>query len=277
MPDPQCQKYHWSGLWVSTSNPPGKAPFLQLKERCDGQAWFTGQTCRDPTCGLRHKYARPNVGIPMDPFWNIDAVMNPPPAEAGKIARFSPSEKRGRSSQPLWHILDDEGRPLCSGKEQPDGSVKPTPTYEEPRLLKSILKSYMEEPILNGTNAEEKTTGHGTGKEQPITQHACPEKSRTVITRRTTFTCPGSEVCGSRHTWSLGTKSRKISKAETPKKAYATSGPKPTTSKSKKPQKMGKKKAGKPAGGSSVSRTSKGGRPPTREREELRKMKITRN
>ena len=269
--DPQCHKYHWSGLWISSSNPPGKAPFLQKKECCDDQLWM-GHTCRDPTCGLRHKYARPDVGVPMDPFWNINTIMNPPSAKVEKTPRLSPRGKRDSGGQPLWHILDEEGKPLCSGKEQPDGSMEPTPTYEEPRsILKSILKPYNKDPALNGANA----TSHGNGKGRPLTQPACPEKCK----KPDTFICPGSKVCGGTHTWSPRVNGPKISVTKisvtrTPNKAYATSKPKPTTSKSRKSQKTGNKKAGKPARGSSVSRTSKGGRPPTREREELHKHKL---
>ena len=166
----------------------------------------------------------------------------------------------------MWHILDEEGKPLCSGKEQPDGSMEPTPTYEEPRsILKSILKPYNKDPALNGANA----TSHGNGKGRPLTQPACPEK----------FICPGSKVCGGTHTWSPRVNGPKISVTKisvtrTPHKAYATSKPKPTTSKPRKSQKTGNKKAGKPARGSSVSQTSKGGRPPTKEREELHKHKL---
>ena len=273
--DPQCHKYHWSGQWISTSNPPGKAPFLQKKECCDDKLW-TGQACRDPTCGLRHKYARPNVGIPMDPFWNIDTVMNPPSVRVEKIPRLSPRGQRDSGDQPLWHILDEEGKPLCSGKEQPDGSMKPTPTYEEPRsILKSILKSYNKDPVLNGTTDEEKTAVHEANSEHLLARPACPEKRRkTIIVEASTFVCPGSEACGSRHKWSPRTSSPRIGGTKTLNKAHVNSKPKPTTSKSRKSQKTGNKKAGKPARGSSVSQTSKGGRPPTKEREELHKHKL---
>ena len=91
--DPKCHRWHWNSLWIQTSNPPSKAPFLQRKECCDDALWM-GHTCRDPTCRLRHKYSRPDLGVPMDPYWNIKSIMNPP--KSPHTIRKGKGENNGR-------------------------------------------------------------------------------------------------------------------------------------------------------------------------------------
>ena len=91
--DPKCHRWHWNSLWIQTSKPYGKAPFLQRKECCDEELWM-GHTCRDPTCRLRHKYSRPDLGVPMEPYWNIHSVMNPP--KLWNTTRRGKGENTGR-------------------------------------------------------------------------------------------------------------------------------------------------------------------------------------
>ena len=130
--DPKCHRWHWNSLWIQTSKPYGKAPLLQRKECCDEELWNRmGHTCRDPTCHLRHKHPRPDLGVPMDPYWNIKSVMNPP--KMWKVTRTGKGENTGRNIEHKPSSAAEEpanGAPL-SGEANPMGNANRVVSFND--------------------------------------------------------------------------------------------------------------------------------------------------
>ena len=179
--DPECQRWHWNSLWIQTSKPYSKAPFLQRKECCDDELWM-GHTCRDPTCRLRHKHPRPDLGVPMDPYWNIESVMNPP--KLWNITRKGNNENTGRpveNKPPLAAEEPANGAPL-SKEANPMGNANRVVSFND-----QVGQGTAQNSLTDTKNTMEKSSFVSqpikeSCKGTPTNQTTNPPQVRLIIT-----------------------------------------------------------------------------------------------
>ena len=214
--DPECQRWHWNSLWIQTSN--NKAPFLQKKECCDDELWM-GHTCRDPTCRLRHKHPRPDLGVPMDPYWNIESVMNPP--KPWNIAEKRKSENAGRPAEnkpPLDAEEPATGDPL-SKETNPRGEANRVVSFNDqdgPSTTQNSLTD-TKKTIEKSSSVSQPLRENGGGT--PTNRTTDPPQVRLIITTtckptvRKTFGTPLNH----KHKLAKKKGSKKITKDPNPK------------------------------------------------------------